>query len=71
MKLNIDDIRIVGVTRVRLGHVDSIVRCFHRRKPLEPIIIDCNHELLEGADVLHAARRVKLDEVDVIVQERP
>jgi ParB-like chromosome segregation protein Spo0J len=71
MKIKLDSIKIVGLHRVFLARVETIVRRVQRGQPLGWIVVNGNHELVEGEHELHAARRLKLDEVDVIVREQP
>lgn len=70
MRIKIDSIKIVGVRPIFMSRVDMIVRRVQRGQPLDAIIVNTDHELLEGEHELHAARRLKLDEVDVVVKDR-
>lgn len=71
MKIKIDSIKSVGVRPIFMSRVDMIVRRVQRGQPLNVIIVNTDHELLEGEHELHVARRLGLNEVDVLIKEQP
>lgn len=71
MKVKTDTIKMVGVRPIFLARVDVLVRRVQRGQGLGSVTITADGELIEGEHELHAARRLGLAEVDVIVKERP
>jgi ParB-like chromosome segregation protein Spo0J len=71
VKIRVDKIKIVGVRPIFMSRVDTIVRRVQRGQQLGPITVNGTCELLEGEHELHAARRLKLDEVEVVIKEQP
>jgi hypothetical protein len=71
VKVKLNAIKTVGIRPIYLSRVDTIVRRVQRGQPLGQIIVNADGELLEGEHELHAARRLRLDEIDAVVQEEP